>query len=191
MLTIRIANLKPFSPRLHGSTIGGDHARQVQALVADHSQPTDSVVLDFAGVEGATDSYLKRIFNPFFASPGDQDSFPREIFPVLTNVDSTDLQEDIEGYLAGKNRVLILADRSEDQPKFRQLLGRLEGAAGETFQELQVMGKSTAAQLFDRHREQSTNQTSWNNRLVQLVEMRIARRNRDGRFWIYEPTVQL
>jgi len=50
--------------------------------------------------------------------------------------------------------------------------------------------KTTAADMYERHQEATTNQTAWNNRLVQLVEMRIARRSREGRFWIYEPTVK-
>lgn len=190
MLTIRIANLNPFSSRLHGATIGDQHAAQIRERIVRHAQPAHFATLDFDRVEGASASYLKRLFNPFYASPGDPEGFPREIAPVLVNIQSTDLKEEIDDYLAGKNRVLIVADLETDPPRFRQLLGHLDGAAAETFQELQVMKKSTAAELYERHRTETTNQTAWNNRLVQLVEMRIARRRRDGRFWIYEPTVQ-
>ncbi len=190
MLTIRIDSLNPFHPRLHGATIGEKHAVQVRERIARNAQPTDFAALDFDRVEGASASYLKRVLNPFYAPAGDLEGFPREIAPVLVNVQSADLREEIEDYLAGKGRVLILADRALDPPRFRQLLGRLDGAAAETFQELQAIKKTTAAELYERHKGETTNQTAWNNRLVQLVEMRIARRRREGRFWIYEPTVQ-
>lgn len=190
MLIICIAALTPFGPRLHGATIGEEHAHQVRERITSHPEPTDSVILDFAEVEGASASYLKRLIHPFFASLGDPQALPREIAPILINVESADLKEEIEDYLAGKGRVLILADPNPSPPRFRQLLGRLDGAAAETFQELQAMKKSTAAELYQRHREETTNQTAWNNRLAQLVEMRIARRSRVGRFWVYEPTVK-
>ena len=190
MLTICIANLKPFSPRLHGATIGEEHARQLRELITNHPDSEDSVILDFSSVEGASASYLKRLVHPFFALAGDPECLPRDVAPIVVNIESTDLKEEIEDHLAGKGRAIVLADRNPKRPRFRQLLGRLDGAAAETFRELQALKKATAAELYELHREETTNQTSWNNRLVQLVEMRIARRTRVGRFWVYEPIVQ-
>jgi len=191
VLTISIAKLKPSSRRLNGATIGEAHALQVRSLVVQHpAEQAGAVILDFAGIESASASYLKRLFNPFFARPGGPDSFPHEVSPILTNVKSSDLKEEIEDYLGGKGRVLIIADLRHDQPKFRQLLGSLDGAAAETFEELRRLKKSTAAELYERHREETTNQSAWNNRLVQLLDMRIARRRREGRVWTYEPTVK-
>lgn len=190
MLTICIAKLKPFSPRLHGATIGEAHAQQVCDQIANQQDAGDPIILDFTGVEGASASYLKRLIHPFFATSDDPQYLHREIAPILINVESADLKEELEDYLAGKGRVLILADQNPNPPRFRQLLGHLDGAAADTFRELQEMKKSTAAELYERHREETTNQTAWNNRLAQLVDMRIARRNRVGRFWVYEPTVQ-
>jgi hypothetical protein len=190
VLTIRIAKLKPFNPRLHGATIGDEHARQIREQIADRPETDDFVVMDFAGVEGASASYLKRLIHPFFANPGDSESLPNQVAPILTNVESSDLLEELNDYLAGKGRAMIVARLSATPPKFDQLLGRLDGAAAETFNELQKMKRSTAAELYERHREETTNQTAWNNRLAQLVEMRIARRSRMGRFWVYEPILQ-
>jgi hypothetical protein len=191
VLTIRIAKLKPFSKRLTGATLGEAHAKLVRSLVpTTAAEQADAVILDFAGVESASASYLKRLINPFFASPPDPESFPQEVSPILTNVESSDLKEEIEDYLVGKGRVLIVADARQDRPKFQHLLGRLDGAAAETFEDLRELKQCTAAQLYERHREATTNQTAWNNRLVQLVDMRIAHRSREGRFWIYEPTVK-
>lgn len=190
MQTICIAKLKPFSPRLHGAAIGEEHARLVRGLIIRHPESDDSVILDFSEVEGASASYLKRLLHPFFAPPGDPERLPREIAPIAINVEAADLKEELDDYLAGKGHAMVLADRLSKRPRFRQLLGRLDGAAAETFKELQALKKSTAAELYERHRQDTTNQTAWNNRLVQLVELRIARRARVGRFWVYEPIVQ-
>ena len=190
MLTICIDKLKPSSPWLHGSAIGEKHAKQARELIAKQAGPNDSAILDFGRVESATASYLKRLINPFFEPAGAPEGLPREMAPILVNVNSSDLKEEIENYLAENGRVLILADLRESQPRFRQLLGRLDRAAAETFKELRELNRCTAAALYERHREKTTNQTAWNNRLAQLVEMRLARRGRLGRFWIYEPTVE-
>lgn len=190
MQTISIANLEPKSDRLHGAAVGDRHAQQVRAAIASLPEDKAAVALDFNGIQSATASYLKRLLDPFFAPINDPEGFSREIAPILTNVHSSDLKEELEDFLTGKGRVLIIADRQPTPPKFQAMLGRLDGAARETFRELQELKRATAAELFERHRDDTTNQTAWNNRLVQLVEMRIAHRSRQGRFWIYEPTVQ-
>jgi hypothetical protein len=191
VLTISIAKLKPSNRRLAGAAIGEEHAKQMHGIFA--KQPPEkagTVFLDFADIESASASYLKRLINPFFVPPGEPDGFPQEVFPIAVNVESPDLKEELEDYLGGKGRVLIVADPRQNEPKYRELLGRLDGAAAQTFHELRELKKATAGDLYERHAEETTNQTAWNNRLVQLVDMRIARRSREGRFWIYEPTVK-
>lgn len=192
MLKISVAKLQPPSRRLTGATIGQSHADQVRELLsrATPSAP-EIVILDFAGVESATASYLKRLLAPFFAPPTDAGAFKAEVFPIATRVEHSDLREDLQDYLAGKGLALIEADTPAGKPKFRQLLGRLDRAALETFEELRELKTTTAAQLYERHRKETTNQTAWNNRLAQLVALRVAHRIRDGRFWIYQPTVSL
>jgi hypothetical protein len=190
VLTISIAKLKPSHQRLTGAVTGDAHGLQLKqliarALVADR----DTVILDFADIESASASYLKRLINPFFETPGAPEGLDHEVSPILTKVEHPDLKEDLEDYLAGKGRVLIHADIRHGRPKFKAFLGRLDGAAAETFKELRELKQATAAQLHERHDQDMSNQTAWNNRLVQLVDMRIARRAREGRFWIYQPTV--
>lgn len=187
MLKIHISHLIPAGVRLNGATVGEAHAQQLQQLIAAASASDRGVVvLDFAGVESASASYLKRVLNPFFEAPAMAD---HEISPVLVNADATDLVEDLEDYVAGKGRVLIVAREVDNQLQLARLLGRFDNAAAETFEELTELKEATALQLYERHRERTTNQTAWNNRLAQLVELRVARRRRDGRFWIYQPTV--
>lgn len=190
MFTIHIAELKPASKRPSGAVTGEAHAKQLRQLVAASTVPDGEVViLDFKGIESASASYLKRLLQPFFAPADDPEGFSKELSPAAINVESSDLREDLDDYLAGKGRALIIARSTNKQLKFKDLLGKLDRAASETFYELRDLKKATALQLYGRHGNETSNQTAWNNRLVLLVEMRLARRNREGRTWVYQPTV--
>ncbi|MDB6033130.1 MAG: hypothetical protein JWM16_3468, partial [Verrucomicrobiales bacterium] len=173
-----------------GGEFGEEHANQMRETISFASpNHGDTVLLDFGGIESATSSYLKRLLNPFFIPAGEPGGFEKELHPIIINVQHQDLREDLEDHLNGKRRVIILAEITQGRPAFKSLVGTLDGAAAETFVELRELKRSTAAQLYERHRGQTTNQTAWNNRLAHLVELRIARRTREGRFWIYQPTL--
>lgn len=189
MPRIFVSHLLPQSARLAGSAIGDEHARQIGALLAVAAPGDRQAVFDFVGIDSASASYLKRVFNPFFEGVEVGDDIAAGFSPVLVNIAAPDLIEDLEDYLAGKDRALVVA--AEDGPalRFMRLLGRLDGAAAETFDELRRLREVTAQRLFELHPERTTNQTAWNNRLAQLVALRVASRRREGRFWIYQPTV--
>ena len=168
--------------------MGEAHASEMRAqIMAANSE--SQVILDFTEIKSASASYLKRVLNPFFAPLSDPESFRREVAPVATNILSRDLREDMVAYLASSERVLILGKEVGDNIQYVDLLGRLDGAAAETFTELCNLKTTTAAQLYERYKDRTTNQTAWNNRLAKLVDMRIARRYREGRIWIYQPSL--
>lgn len=185
---IEIAKLKPRSARLNGSVIGEEHARQIGEQLAESIRGDELLVLDFAGVESASASYLKRLLNPFLMDAVN-DECARLPAPVVVNAGAKDLREDLADYLDGKTKVLVEAEENAGGFRYAGLIGRLDGAASETFEELRRLKSVTAQKLFELHRDRTTNQTAWNNRLAQLVELRLARRRREGRFWIYQPTV--
>lgn len=188
MIKVEIKKLRPISVELNGATLGEAHATELRGQIM--ASPSESrVLLDFAGVAGASASYMKRILNPFFVPLTDAESFRREVFPVVSNLDSKDLREDMEAYLASNERVLILAKEAGTEVQFVDLLGPLDGAAAETFTALCDLKTATAAQLYLRDKTRMSNQTAWNNRLANLVERRIARRYREGRIWIYQPSL--
>ena len=188
MFRIKIQKLNPSATELNGATMGEAHAVEMrERILGAHSE--SRVILDFTEIESASASYLKRVLNPFFAPLSDPESFRREISPVATNIVSRDLREDIEAYLASSERVLILGKEAGDNIQYVDLLGTLDGAAADTFTELCNLKTATAAQLYERYKDRTTNQTAWNNRLAKLVEMRIARRYREGRSWIYQPSL--
>ena len=191
MLRIRIAKLKPSAARLTGSIIGEAHASHIRGAV--HSaglNDGDLVVLDFSGIESASASYLKRLLAPFFSMAEVADRPSCNASPVIIGSDAVDLHEDLENYLEGKGWAIIVARDVDGEMRFDRLIGRLDRAATETLQELQSVKEATAQSLYERHPDRTTNQTAWNNRLAQLVELRVARRRREGRVWIYEPTIK-
>jgi MFS superfamily sulfate permease-like transporter len=190
MLQINIANLSPVAARLTGAAIGEAHFNQIKDRIQQApDEDRQSVILDFGGIESASASYLKRLLNPFFAGSDDPDGFAQNTIPLATHVTDADLMEDLEAFFEGKGCVLAVVNCDGQVPRFKKFIGRLERTASETLQELRKLSQATAAQLYEQYPDHTTNQTAWNNRLVQLVNMRVARRNRVGRFWIYQPTV--
>ena len=189
MLHITISQLEPQESHLHGATIGEAHADQISKLVRDN-HTADVVILDFTGILTASASYFKRVISPFFHPPSVSGGFAQETFPVGINITSPDLREELSDFLIGKDLVLTEANFEGQQLIRPRLIGELEGASEETYRELQAMGKATAAQLHEKFPQKSVNQTAWNNRLAQLLDLRVAQRERSGRFWIYQPTVK-
>ncbi len=190
MLRISITDLRPSAPRLTGAAIGEAHAQELRRRVGESAPFEDGIVaLDFSGIESASASYLKRVIDPFFRDDLNGGGLPGGLTPILLNPDAGDLQEDLDDYLEGKGRVLIFATEKDGLLRVKRLLGTLDRAAAETYQELCRAREVTAQQLYDRFPGRTTNQTAWNNRLAQLLELRIARRRREGRLWIYQPTI--
>lgn len=189
MPKILVSELKPQSTRLAGSAIGEKHLQQVLAILDSANSSDQLAIFDFDKVESVTASYLKRLLNPFLAARNSGESIAHHFFPIVVNVEAGDLLEDLEDYLIGKDQALVIAAFYASELHFVRLLGRLDGAASETFDELRRHKNVTAQMLFDLHPDRTTNQTAWNNRLAQLVTLRLAHRHREGRFWIYQPTV--
>lgn len=190
MPRIFVTQLRPASPRLVGSAIGDEHAQQICALLAQADRKDDLAVIDFVGVESASASYLKRLFTPFFIESEASAGCPSNFFPVLVNLLAPDLLEDLEEFFGAKERVAVVAADKGSELCHVRLIGRLERAASETFVELRRQGEATAQRLFDLYPERTTNQTAWNNRLTYLVSLKIAKRRREGRVWVYQPTVK-
>jgi hypothetical protein len=189
MLTIPINELTPKGALLTGSLIGEEHARQIAQRIRDQLPAGGVVALDFTGINNVSASYLKRLLGPLLAHDGRTEDPLAAVMPVVVNAGS-DLVEELEDYLEGKCAVLQMAAEKDGTIRLHRLLGELDGAAAETFGELRKRGKVTAQELFEAQPPNRTsNQTAWNNRLAQLVELKIANRHRTGRVWIYHTTI--
>ncbi len=187
MIQIPLAQLPPASSILAGAEIGASHATMLRERALGTGQPTVRLVLDVQGVESITASYLKQVFAVFEpAAPGQP-----EIYPFIANIGSQDLRFELESFLSGVDRAIQEVALRDGRFEPTALLGRLESSAAETYRELTERGPATAAELHERHASMASGQSTWNNRLVRLFELRLAHRQRAGRQWIYRPAYNL
>ncbi len=187
VILIRLAKLPPASSILAGAEIGVSHAELLRKEARASAPSPVQLVLDMTGVESATASYLKQVVEVFKpAEVGEP-----EIYPLVANIGSKDLRFEIESYFAGIDRALQEVTVRKSSFVAGALLGRLESSAAETYRELMERGPASAADLHERHASQASGQSTWNNRLVRLFELRLAHRERVGRHWIYRPAHQL
>lgn len=117
------------------------------------------------------------------------------IFPMVAGL-SPDVREELDDLLLLRKlsalEVMEL-EESEQAGSERILQARLRGVSGgivaDTLKILMREGEATASQLFERHGG-GINVTGWNNRLADLHRLRLARRRKEGRFWIYRPVAE-
>lgn len=187
MILIRLAKLPPASSILAGAEIGLSHAELLrkEARISD-SSPVQ-LVMDMDGVESTTASYLKQIVKVFAPATAGEP----EIYPFVANIGSEDLRFEIESYCAGVDRALQEVTVRKSGFAAGALLGRLESSAAETYRELTERGPASAADLHERNASQASGQSTWNNRLMRLFELRLVHRERVGRHWIYRSAHQL
>ena len=106
-------------------------------------------------------------------------AFARQGWPVL--VGTSVVQDSHDGL-----------DEQAVQPLERlasaTLFGQIDPAAARTLEAIEGSDQCTALELHERFaRTQNIGPTGWNNRLAELYRARLARRSRQGKFWIYQP----
>jgi hypothetical protein len=172
---------------LAGAEIGASHATMLRERALATGLSTVGLVLDLQGVESITASYLKQIVAVFEPAAQGQP----EIYPFVANIGSSDVRFELEAYLSGADRAMQEITLLGEGFGPASLLGRLESSAADTYRELTERGPATAAELHERHASLASGQSTWNNRLVRLFELRLAHRQRVGRHWIYRPAYNL
>lgn len=190
MTRVVLTDLSPKTTHPTGSVIGAEHAEQLRAICRS-ANPEEPLVIDFQGVEAVSSSYLKQVLNFFITEKSELEGSFSEQPLILINLDTEDVVLDVEAFLTSRARVAIVAVESEGGLRHSRLLGNLEGAAAETFKELLKWPQVTAQELYERYPNRTSNQTAWNNRLAQLIDLNIAKRRKEGRFWIYSSALPL
>lgn len=196
------------SPATHlhayGATLGEEW---LKPLVEELTSRTDDlaassgelVLLDFAGIETATASFLKATII-YLLKAGQRAAVSGEtlgtdnvstvpalnIYPCVLGL-SADVQEELTEVLASQRMVCLeaLAWDNTALQKAR-LRGPIERPLWDTLQHLTVAPDGlTASELHRQHPAESINPTAWNNRLADLYRLRLVRRIRQGRHWLY------
>ena len=195
MYQVKLRSLQAGTAHFFGATMAADHLKEIACELAGLPAASDDeslgviVLVDFDRVVSATSSYLKGLLFPFLRENDPQLAGPASqlnVFPVLAGL-SPEVREEIVELTQLSGRVLLEAtDVRAAEVANAQLHGSLEPALRETLALLQQLGRATAPQLHAAAKS-SIKVTAWNNRLADLNLRRLARRERDGRSWIYRP----
>lgn len=204
-------------PVAAGAELGHEHARRVATLLdaATPAGPEGCILgWDCAGLEYCTASCLKAglvtvagwgrwetgsLTLPEVEAMQARGYQPREVFVVVLNADA-EIAEAVDAVFGRRGWPVLLtagrttspsqAENSSLSEAFARahLLGEAEATALRTLDDLRGRRQVTALELHARFsRRESVSATAWNNRLHDLYRLRLARRVRRGKTWIYSP----
>ncbi len=176
--------LKEFGPRLQGKLPGKqDYARLCGILMK--SAPGSVVYLDFEGVELVSGSWINAALVPLLAWAADDRN---DVFPVIGNASDVILDE-IALVAKYTHTCFVIAD-GRIPPSRAFLLGSLDPGQRSTLEALVELQAATGAELERQKPTEKIKATAWNNRLKDLHEKRLLRRERRGREQVYSPVVK-
>ncbi|ADO70242.1 hypothetical protein [Stigmatella aurantiaca] len=186
------------SPQLYGATLGQAHYKglisTIQGALAE-----SVVVVDFSGVEATTASYLKAtvialleaamdsVNEPSRGGPATVSKDRVNVFPVVSNL-SPEVAEELQTVLEARRLPYLEALRiSGTEVTQARLRGFIEAAPAETLERVVTARSTSATQLATLQSPPTA--TGWSNRLADLFRLRLVRRIKEGRNWLYSPVV--
>jgi hypothetical protein len=181
-MILRIA--QEFGTRLAGKLAGKrDYARLCELLTEE--APGSVVFLDFAGVEHVSASWINAALVPLLTWAKDERN---DLFPAICNVKKDWLDELV--LVASYTRTCFLVAQGSIPPRRAVLIGPLDPGQRSTLEAIIELQAATGAELNRQRPEESIEATAWNNRLKELYDKRLLRRERRGREQIYSPVVK-
>lgn len=176
--------LQEFGPRLQGKLPGRkDYARLCERL---SEAPSGSVIfLDFAGVELVSGSWINAALVPLLTWAADERN---DLFPAICNA-KADIQEEL-ALVAKYTHTCFLVAEGAVPPRHATVVGPLDPGQRFTLEALVELRAVTGAELERQRPKEKVKATAWNNRLKDLFEKRLLRRERRGREQVYSPVVQ-
>ena len=139
------------------------------------------MVLDFTGVEIVTGSWINEALVPLLQWAADERN---DVFPVLLNFDPA-WQDELQ-MVAEWTHNCFLVSRGKHLPKSAKLIGSLDVGQNATLLAVVDSAEITGAELDGRD---GVRGTAWNNRLKDLYQKRLIRREKRGREQVYFPVV--
>ncbi|HEY3966566.1 MAG TPA: hypothetical protein VGM05_18535 [Planctomycetaceae bacterium] len=165
---------------LQGRPLGRKHYPRLCEVLADVPSG-DVALLDFAGVEIVTGSWVNEALVPLLRWAADDRN---DIFPVFLNFDTAWLDE--LQMVAEWTHSCFLVSRGKTLPKSASLVGNLDVGQKATLIAVVKGSKVTGAALDG---QEGVKGTAWNNRLKDLYQKRLIRREKRGREQVYSPVV--
>ena len=109
------------------------------------------------------------------------------IYPVLANARLE--VEELADEIFGRRSFPLLSLKIDINGKLTsgRLVGSLDASLLKTMRLWSANERHTASSLHEKHPEQGITLTAWSNRLNDLWRVRLLRRVRQGKSWIYQP----
>jgi hypothetical protein len=182
-MDIKIAEV--LGPRLQGEPNGRRHfGRMCEALSG--ATAGEVILLDFQEVLLVTASWISAMIVPLFRwASGDQ----IDLFFVFRDARDAEWLDDLK-LVAQYNHQCYLVVGGESPPRRAKLVGDLDPGQRTTLEAVLEVGEVTGAELERRRPGEKIRATAWNNRLKDLHEKRLLRRQRRGREQVYAPVVK-
>lgn len=182
-MTITVGMVDSFGPQLQGRSLGRKHYARLCELLSD-APLGEVVLLDFAGVEVVTGSWINATLVTFLRWAADEGN---DLYPVVCNARKEWLDE--LQLVAEFNRLCYLVAGGKLPPRTATIAGPLDPAQRKTLEAVLASGEITGAELERQRPEEKIKATAWNNRLKELHDMRLLRREKRGREQVYSPVV--
>jgi hypothetical protein len=185
---------------LHGdlSAVGANVGSRHRSTLAEQlgSGAGEILVFDFSGVRSATASYLKATALWFLkagrhhvdGAPEPRSEIqPINVFTIVANLND-EIREELGEVLASQRLACAEAlEYDETTVRRAHIHGPLDETLVATLMSLAKLEAATAPALAEANPDVKINVTGWNNRLSELTRLRLAKRKKDGRFWVYQP----
>jgi hypothetical protein len=161
---------------LQGRPLGRKHYPRLCEALADVT-PGDIAVLNFADIEIVTGSWINEALVPLLRWAADERN---NIFPVMLNFDPASLDE-LQMVAEWTHNCFLVAG-GNTPPKSARLVGNLDVGQKATLATVVHGNEVTGAALDGRD---GVKATAWNNRLKDLHQKRLLRREKRGREQVY------
>lgn len=173
---------KELASFLQGRPLGKKHYPRLCELLSD-APVGERVVLDFGGVETVTSSWINEALVPMLRWSADERV---DLFPILLNFEAGSIDELKLVADWTHNCFLMSSGRSL---KSGILIGNLDFAQRATLHAVLEVPGITGAELERRNANEGIRATAWNNRLRDLYDKRLLRREKRSREQLYSPVI--
>ncbi len=199
MIKFSLKNEAPERVDFYGATLGECHIAPLFKLIERggfEEPPGKIVAISFAGIESATASYIKATLLALSIKAGvepagsDVTGEPSlHMFPVVCDLNA-EVRHEIELVFSARRIFCLEATELTDEVvEHATLLGSPDTHLIETLTALQELGQATSNDL-KTHAQSNISTTGWNNRLYDLYRLRLVRRSKRDRQWVYEPVAR-
>jgi hypothetical protein len=189
--------LTPGRRQALGATLGQDCIAKMKPLLDRSAQAEHAFVLDLTGVTDVNGSFLKAtVFWALQCGQADvrrttSDNLtpwairPLKLFPAVTGC-SGEVVDEIADFFSGRSLPIMHLEKTSSGKRVTQLiLGTLDPVLDRTLSALISLGEGTASNLATRSNE-TISISGWSNRLADLHLLRLATRQRQGKYFIYK-----